>query len=233
MTGWSVCAIIRLQTSRSAFCEVIIIKREEKNSLARQRILDAAMREFSEKGYGGASLNTLCTEHDISKGMIYHYFRDRDELYLYCVRECFEALTTHMKEVPGRLTGPPEQRLKAYFDARLRFFAEHPLHLGMFADAVFHPPAALTAEIADCRRSFDALNIAILTEFLESQPQTARFPIPAIVEDFRMYMDFFNMRFQESVHGKVPTEAILQEHEERCHRQLEVLLHGVLGESHE
>mgnify|MGYP002539826609 CR=1 FL=1 len=58
------------------------MKREEKNALSRQRILDAAMEEFSRNGYDGASLNTVCAEKGISKGIIYHYFKDKDELYL-------------------------------------------------------------------------------------------------------------------------------------------------------
>ena len=40
------------------------MKREEKNALSRQRILDAAMEEFSRNGYDGASLNTVCAEKE-------------------------------------------------------------------------------------------------------------------------------------------------------------------------
>ena len=54
------------------------MKREEKNALSRQRILEAALREFSEKGYAAASLNTVCAENGISKGIIYHYFADKE-----------------------------------------------------------------------------------------------------------------------------------------------------------
>ena len=35
------------------------MKREEKNALSRQRILDAAMEEFSRRGYECASLCTV------------------------------------------------------------------------------------------------------------------------------------------------------------------------------
>ena len=56
------------------------MKREEKNAVSRQRILSAAMEEFSRKGYEGASLSTLCAEKEISKGLIYHYFSGKEEL---------------------------------------------------------------------------------------------------------------------------------------------------------
>ena len=67
------------------------MKQEEKSALARRRILDAAMREFADKGYEGASLNTVCAENGISKGIIYHHFRDKSELYLLCVAAAVAA----------------------------------------------------------------------------------------------------------------------------------------------
>ncbi len=209
------------------------MKREEKNALSRQRIVEAALQEFSAKGYGCASLNTVCAEHDISKGIIYHYFKDKDELYLVCVKECFEALTAHIKQSMACFCGTPKQRLQEYFDARLRFFAENPLYLGIFADAALSPPTALLGKIAVCRRGFDELNVSILTAFLNSQHVREDLSVPAVVEDFRIYMDFFNMRFKEAFQENAHFEAVLQEHEERCHRQLDILLHGVLGENHE
>lgn len=218
------------QTIRSIFIGGEIMKREEKNALSRQRIIEAAIQEFSAKGYSGASLNTVCAEHNISKGIIYHYFKDKDELYLLCVRQCFEALTKYMKEKRGSFTGTLEQKLQAYFDGRLRFFAENPLFLGIFADAAFSPPLALVHQIAICRREFDELNISVLTEFLSSSSVRKELSIPAIVEDFRIYMDYFNMRFVDLFGKKVPSEAALREHEERCHRQLNIMLYGVLGE---
>ena len=84
------------------------MKQEEKSALARRRILDAAMREFAHKGYEGASLNTVCAENGISKGIIYHHFRDKSELYLLCVEECFDALTASLERERAAF-GPQEQ----------------------------------------------------------------------------------------------------------------------------
>ena len=53
------------------------MKREEKNQISRQRILESAAKEFAEKGYGLSSINVICAEGDISKGILYHYFKDK------------------------------------------------------------------------------------------------------------------------------------------------------------
>lgn len=208
------------------------MKREEKNALSRQRILDAAMEEFSRNGYDGASLNTVCAEKGISKGIIYHYFKDKDELYLLCVERCFDAFTAYLQNAAGSLAGSAQARLQGYFDARLRFFAGHPLYLALFADAAFHPPAALREEIAQCRQAFDALNISVLTDLLKSEPLRKGLTVSTVVEDFRLYMDYFNLHFKADLCGERSMSDLLREHEERCHRQLDILLYGVFGEKH-
>lgn len=206
------------------------MNREEKNALARRHILDAAMGEFSARGYEGASLNTAYAENGISKGIIYHHFKDKNEIYLLCVRECFDNLTTYLKQVAGSFSGTMEEGLEQYFSARLHFFAEHPLYLGLFADAAFRPPQALAAEIAECRREFDGWNITILTGLLEGSRLRPELSARSIAEEFRMYMDFFNSRFQDATSQGGSPEYILKEHEERCRRQINILLHGVLGD---
>lgn len=209
------------------------MKREEKNALARQRILDAALEEFSSRGYESASLNTICAEKGISKGIIYHHFKDKDELYLLCVENCFHAITEALQQTAEALQGSAQQRLQVYFDARLRFFAEHPQYLGIFANAAFNPPAALLTKIAERRKGFDELNISVLTALLESIPLREGLSVHAVVEDFRMYMDYFNIRFKTVYRENTSLQEILQKHEERCHQQLDILLYGVSGERNE
>lgn len=204
------------------------MKQEEKNRLSRQRILAAAMQEFSENGYESASLNTICAKHSISKGILYHYFKDKKELYLLCVKECFDALTSYLKETAETLSGAPEQKLRCYFNARLLFFAKNPLYQGIFTDAALTPPSSLHSEIAACRNGFDTLNLSILTELLNGQALRKGLSVSVIVEDFKLYMDFFNTHFTLMSEGEKTAKELLSQHEELCRRQLEILLYGVL-----
>lgn len=206
------------------------MKREEKNVLSRQRILTAAITEFAENGYDAASLNNVCAKNGISKGIIYHYYRDKDELYLLCVKKCFEELTVYLADAAKSLSGTPEQSLGAYFDARLRFFNENRIYAGVFASAAFAPPAHLAGEIASLRSGFDELNIAVLTAQLSGEPLRAGLSVGTVVDDFAMYMDYFNLRFNAALTENEPADKILREHDERCRRQLNMLLYGIIGE---
>lgn len=206
------------------------MKRETKTALSRQRILDAALEVFSRKGYEGAALNTICSEKGISKGIIYHYFSGKDALYLLCVEQCFDSFTACLQQAVESFHGSAQEKLRDYFDARLRFFADNPLYLGIFADAVFNTPAVLSEEIARRRQGFDQLNLSVLTGLMRSQPMRSGLSPEAVAEDFRAYMDYFNLGFRADVCSGRPLKEILVEHEERCHRQLDILLHGVLCE---
>ena len=226
--------MLQSKTDRSVFfIGGTCMKREEKNALSRQRILDAAMEEFSRRGYEGASLNTVCAEKGLSKGIIYHYFSDKDDLYLLCVQTCFDDLTSYLRDTVRLLSGSVEERLQRYFDARLRFFTEHPLYLGIFTGAVCDPPPGLVPAIAERRRTFDDLNISVLTELLNSVPLREGLCVQTVAEDFRVYMDYFNLHFKAACAAGADSGDLLREHEERCHRQLNILLYGVFGEQHE
>ena len=45
-------------------------------------LLEAALGEFSEHGYQNASLNKILQEAKISKGVFYHYYENKESLYI-------------------------------------------------------------------------------------------------------------------------------------------------------
>lgn len=55
---------------------------DERNQRTRARIMSAARKEFGDNGYEAASINTICAAEGLSKGLLYHHFKDKDELYL-------------------------------------------------------------------------------------------------------------------------------------------------------
>lgn len=200
------------------------MNRDEKNLQTRQKIIDSALQEFSEKSYGEASLNTICSAGNISKGIIYHYFKDKDELYLICVKECFDALTDYLGGVVTVKDVPIEAALERYFDARITFFGEHPLYLGVFCSAVMNPPAHLSTAIDEITADLDAQAVSILTALLETVKLRPDVTAVEVVEVFREYQDFVNARFQMKAAGEIT----LKEHERRCRRSLQILLYGVI-----
>jgi TetR/AcrR family transcriptional regulator len=62
------------------------------NEDKQHRILNAAIKEFSLKGFDKASTNEIVKEANISKGLLFHYFKNKKELYLFLYDFCIKTL---------------------------------------------------------------------------------------------------------------------------------------------
>lgn len=51
------------------------------------KLLEASIDEFAEKGYNDASLNAIIKAASISKGSLYYYFDDKEDLYVTTLKE--------------------------------------------------------------------------------------------------------------------------------------------------
>lgn len=50
-------------------------------SITLQRILEAAQKEFATKGFGGASIEIIAINSNVTRQLIYHYFKTKERLY--------------------------------------------------------------------------------------------------------------------------------------------------------
>jgi AcrR family transcriptional regulator len=62
----------------------------------RQTIVDAAALVFAEKGFSGTSNREIARVAGISPGLIYWYFRDKDELFRAVMQRLFPVQTSQM-----------------------------------------------------------------------------------------------------------------------------------------
>ena len=200
------------------------MKREEKNQQTRRRIMDSALAEFSAQGYGGSSINTICAAQDISKGIVYHYFETKDALFLACVEECFHRLTDYIQANLSPEGLSPEARLRDYFVLRSSFFRQAPAYQRIFCDAVIAPPAHLQGKIQARKKDFDALNLKILEDILTPLSLRPDISKADVIETFRQFQDFVNIRSQMTD----PDGKVFEAREESCHRALNILLYGVI-----
>ena len=99
---------------------------ESKSALTRARILDAAARVLSARGYAGLRLTEVAADAEIQAPAIYYYYASKDEL----VEEVMWAGIADMREhVVAALSAlpdgsPPVDRLLAATEAHLRHALE-------------------------------------------------------------------------------------------------------------
>lgn len=200
------------------------MKREEKNRQTKRRIMDGALAEFSRQGYGASSVNEICAAQDISKGIIYHYFDTKDELFLACVEECFDRLTEYMEKAVCLDTKNPQEQMEEYFAARTGFFKENPVYQRLFCEAVVSPPAHLKRQIQSRKQGFDCMNIRILEQLLEPIALRPQITKEEVIELVRQFQDFINTGYQLT---DLP-EQEFRAQEEKRRRVLDILFYGVV-----
>ena len=63
------------------------MNREQSQQLTRDKIYKSALYHFSEASFKEVSVNQICTEAGVSKGIVYHHFKDKNTLYTTCLED--------------------------------------------------------------------------------------------------------------------------------------------------
>lgn len=196
------------------------MKKEEKTELTKERILKAAMEEFGAKGYAAATIGTICGEHGIAKGLLYHNFTGKDDLYLACVSRCFDEVTAYLQQDMG-------SDLHRYMERRLQYFSDHPLWAGVFFEAVLQPPAALAADIRARKQAFDRLNRHIYRAALSGMTLRDGVTEEDALAYYEIMQEMFNGYFSSPAYAGKDFERIVAEHEDKLAKMLDFMLYGI------
>jgi AcrR family transcriptional regulator len=100
--------------------------RQGRSAQTRERLLDAALCEFSEKGYHGARVNEIARRAGANKQRIYAYFGSKDKLYAQVTRRAFEALSERDRQALECGSGDAAGMATAALEGSFRFHREHP-----------------------------------------------------------------------------------------------------------
>ncbi len=93
--------------------------KEEKTEL----IMNAAVKTFSEKGYGSTKISDIAKEAGISHGLIYQYFISKEEIFKILIQRSLD-ITKSTAEQNLSINGTPLEKLEAHVDMYLNFLKE-------------------------------------------------------------------------------------------------------------
>ena len=63
-----------------------------------QAIINAGFRVFSKNTYKKSPVSEIAAEAGISKSLLFYYFRNKKELYLFLWEKCAQVTIEYMKE---------------------------------------------------------------------------------------------------------------------------------------
>jgi len=82
-----------------------------KNGDMRLEILKSAAAAFRRRGYYGASVDEIAGALHMTKGNLYHYFRDKEDILFACHEFALDLLLKMLKKVEES-SHPPQERLR-------------------------------------------------------------------------------------------------------------------------
>lgn len=91
----------------------------------REKILNAAIREFSEHGFTGARVEKIAKRAGTNMRMLYHYFVNKERLYVTVLEHVYERVRAEEHKVDLEHL-EPEEGMRCLIDFTFEHFAEHP-----------------------------------------------------------------------------------------------------------
>ena len=144
-----------------------------------RRILDAALREFAEKGFKRASTNAIAEAAQIGKGMLFYYFGSKEELFDFLCEYCIEFFRREYLDrfLPkGEDDGDFIRRQQRLAELKRQAMGEIPLIFNMF-ESFYRPENAAHVKkyaepLAEQRRQFisglyEGLDLSLFREDLD------------------------------------------------------------------
>lgn len=113
------------------------------------RILNAALEEFAQKGFKSASTNEIVQKAGISKGLLFHYFGNKKQLYLFLYDYANGIFTDEFFNKLDYGKTDLFERLKQMIELKIELSRKHP-------DLYDFMVCATLEEIGDVRSEIEA-----------------------------------------------------------------------------
>lgn len=153
-----------------------------------ERIMNAAMKEFADKGYEQASTNTIVKHAGIGKGMLFYYFDSKKGVFLYLINYALRTIKRdYLDRVDMTITGLIE-RLQHLTEIKINYYKANP-NVSLFISEVyvnppFELPKHLAAQLAELeelgyRSIYDQIDTSLLRDDVDAEKafQLIRFAI--------------------------------------------------------
>jgi TetR/AcrR family transcriptional regulator len=124
------------------------------------RILNAAMKEFAAKGYDDASTNRIVEAAGIAKGLLFHYFKSKKQLFLYLYDRCLELVT---REVLGKVDFTEKDffnRLIVAQTAKLELIRKYPDIMNFLQAAYLDQSVAVRPDLDERKKDLLLVNFS-------------------------------------------------------------------------
>ena len=132
-----------------------MVARADRQADRRRQILDAAVHVFARKGFHAARVGDIAEEAGIAYGLVYHYFKSKDELLENIFRETWTQMLERIGEVE-RSNVPGPEAVRQVTALLLRTWRRDPDLVRVLVREVTRSPH-VQREVEEITHAMDAL----------------------------------------------------------------------------
>jgi len=97
------------------------MNQEKKSLITKNKILEVATKLFAEKGFNETTMQDILLQCNLSKGAIYHHFKNKQEILEYAVGFELNHVTNYLRDLPESSVYSATQKL----DILINFFLKN------------------------------------------------------------------------------------------------------------
>lgn len=197
------------------------MKKDIKTEITKEKILKAATAEFARYGFDGATVNQICQKHGISKGLIYHNFENKEELYLRCVEEAVDEFVAFMSRRKF------ETDFQLYMKERYDFFNANPNYSRLIFAVVLTDDTGFAERIKKIKSNFDEFNRSVYLAAIKNIRLRKGISEKDALEYYSLLQDMLNGYLSEGKTAEDNFESVFLSHEKSLEKILDFVLYGI------
>lgn len=195
----------------------------ELNSIeSREKIIKASLEEFAENGYKAASTNSICKKAKISKGLLYHYYPSKKELYLSILKLGIDNFKKSVK-IQKIYSKKGIEYISDYFNDKFKFFSDNSLYYKVLVNAFFNPCMKEEEELA---KHFNDYNNTLIYEVLKSIDINSKFEKEKVFELIVIIGEKLEEKHLQNI-GKEEDCEVIEEFRKDHKLMIEIVFEGI------
>ncbi len=135
----------------------------------KENILSACIEEFAEHGYERANTNRICASAGVSKGLIFHYFGSKQQLFMMALEKCVADILHTFNNISIDEQDFISSILK-YSANKCEYFSDNPQCYKFMLKAFYDAPQELQAEMSKKLTEVHNLSANIVIELIMRIP---------------------------------------------------------------
>jgi len=139
--------------------------RAPKFQLQRTNILESAANLFAQNGFHNASMSELAKACGVSKALLYHYYKDKEEILFDIADSYVDRLLEIIQEAKNEHLNPEAYFTRLMADYLQEYEHSESKHIVLVQDVKFLQPEMLAQVVEKQRSIVEEFSLAILSMF--------------------------------------------------------------------